>query len=301
MRLETRSLVLASLAALAACADNVTAPPTPPPATLPATPTIMSPPSGSQAQSDAPTLTVRNAQGFDLGQGTYTFRVRMARVDRELQTITVPAGSGSTSVTLPEPLPRGGLVAWEVTASGAAGSVVSETATLQSLAVVCLPGRGPYAKSVVEWSVPECSLNQNHYNDPNQVLGRPNAGGVGPDSFRGFMSLGNGGHVTVDMQSCAVNDPGVDVRVWQSVSGEAVTLYAGGQPDGPFVLVRAEKPCGFDVPGEFSNFCDFDLAETGLDEARYFRVEDGELYPCPGETVTEGADIDAVEIIHLAP
>jgi hypothetical protein len=102
------------------------------------------------------------------------------------------------------------------------------------------------------------------------------------------------------MESCVADDSGVDVRVWQSVSGEPVTLYAGGRPDGPFVLVRAEKPCGFDAPHVFSNFCDFDLAETGLDEARYLRVEDGELYPARRHG-HRGGWRDAVEIIHLAP
>jgi hypothetical protein len=268
--------------------------------TLPPSPTILTPPSGSQVTTDTPTLTVRNARGFDAGQASYTFRLHMARAERELTTITVPAGSGSTSVTPPDPLPRGGLVAWEATASATAGSVVSETATFESPAVTCLQ-RGRYAKSVVEWSVPACSLSQNHYNDPSQVLGHPDAGGLAPDAYHGFLSLGFGEHVTVDMESCVVDLPGADVRVYQSVSGEPVTLYASGQPGGPFVLVRAQKPCGNDLDGVFSNFCDFDLAASGLDEARYLRVEDGELYPCPGDTVTEGADIDAVEILHLKP
>jgi hypothetical protein len=47
--------------------------------------------------------------------------------------------------------------------------------------------------------------------------------------------------------------------------------------------------------------CGFDLAEAGLEEARYFRVQDGELYPCPGDTTSEGADIDSVEILNGAP
>ena len=40
---------------------------------------------------------------------------------------------------------------------------------------------------------------------------------------------------------------------------------------------------------------------AGLEEARYFRVEDGELFPCPGGTNSEGADIDAVEILNAKP
>jgi hypothetical protein len=44
------------------------------------------------------------------------------------------------------------------------------------------------------------------------------------------------------------------------------------------------------------------LRSGGLAEARYFKIEDGELYPClAGGTLTEGADIDAIEILNLKP
>ena len=33
--------------------------------------------------------------------------------------------------------------------------------------------------------------------------------------------------------------------------------------------------------------CEFDLALGEVQEARYLRIEDGELYPCPGTTVTD--------------
>jgi hypothetical protein len=35
-------------------------------------------------------------------------------------------------------------------------------------------------------------------------------------------------------------------------------------------------------------------------QARYVRVEDGELYPCPGDTVSEGADLDAVQTLGVS-
>ncbi|HEX9202927.1 MAG TPA: hypothetical protein VF964_03110, partial [Vicinamibacteria bacterium] len=87
----------------------------------------------------------------------------------------------------------------------------------------------------------------------------------------------------------------------QTVSQEPVTLYASGTADGPFVLVESRKVCGTRVPGVFSRACTFDLGKAGLEEARYLRVEDGELFPCPGGTDTEGADIDAVEILNAKP
>src|SRR5262249_7139891 len=138
-------------------------------------------------------------------------------------------------------------------------------------------------------------------NDPQQVLGAPNAGGFGPASYFGFMSLGDGGYVSVDMQACTEDRPGPDVRVFQSVSSEPVTLYASSNGTGPWVLLAARIPCGNRLSGAPSNYCDFDLADAGLEETRYYKVEDGELYPCPGGTVTEGADIDAVQILHLKP
>jgi hypothetical protein len=61
-------------------------------------------------------------------------------------------------------------------------------------------------------------------------------------------------------------------------------------------------PCRTRSPGLLSNHCDFDLRTGGLAEARYFKIEDGEIYPClAGGTLTEGADIDAIEILNLKP
>ena len=107
--------------------------------------------------------------------------------------------------------------------------------------------------------------------------------------------------MTVDMEACAQDLPGPDVRVHQFVSQEFVTLYAGGSPNGPFQLLGYRVRCGNRVPGfPQRRTCDFDLGAAEVQEARYFKVEDGELYPfCPGDTPSEGADIDAVEILNL--
>jgi hypothetical protein len=168
-----------------------------------------------------------------------------------------------------------------------------------TVAVACAAGVDPYAKSVVEWFVPACNLAQNIYNDPLDVLGPPDGGGVGPLMFFGFLSLGRQGHVTVDMEGCAQDLPGDDVRVYQFVGQEPVTLYAAGSPSGPFQLLGNRVSCGTRVPGfPQRRYCDFDLGAAEVQEARYFKIEDGELFPCPGDTVSEGADIDAVEILH---
>ena len=157
-----------------------------------------------------------------------------------------------------------------------------------------------YAQSVVDWWMPACSLASNRYVDPNEVLGPPDAVNLGgQDNFLGFISLGQGGYVTVDMGVTFTDGDGPDVRVYQTVSGEPVTLYASTNPQGPFTLVGLRVPCGVRTGGGvFSNHCDFDLHDGGLASARYLKIEDGEIYPCLARgTVTEGADIDAVEIL----
>jgi len=159
-----------------------------------------------------------------------------------------------------------------------------------------------YAQSIVDWWLPTCSLSSNRYVDPNEALGPPDAvnlGGRG-ENYLGFISLGQGGYVTVDMGTTFADGEGADVRVYQTVSGagEPVTLYASANPQGPFTLVGLRVPCGERSPGLFSNHCDFDLRAGGLASARYLKIEDGEIFPCLARgTDTEGADIDAVEIL----
>jgi hypothetical protein len=158
-----------------------------------------------------------------------------------------------------------------------------------------------YAQSVVDWWMPACSLARNRYVDPNEALGPPDAVNLGgQDNYLGFISLGQGGYVTVDMGLTFADASGADVRVYQTVSGagEPVTVYASANPQGPFTLVGLRVPCGERSPGLFSNHCDFDLRAGGVASARYLKIEDGEIYPCQAAgSVTEGADIDAVELL----
>ena len=160
-----------------------------------------------------------------------------------------------------------------------------------------------YAAAVVDWWLPRCSLEHNGYNDPSRVIGAPDAVALGgKDEYLGFMSLGQAGYVTVDTGVPAVDGDGPDVRVFQTVSSEPVTLYAASSPQGPFKLVGLQVRCGVRTSGIFSHHCDFDLAGTGLAEARYFKIEDGEIYPClKAGTMTEGADIDAIQVLNPKP
>lgn len=297
--LHRRLAALAVAAGLIACGGS--APTSPGGGSLPAQPEAVSPAAGTQLATDTPTFTVRNARGFDAGQATYTFRVATASGAREIATVTVSAGSGTTSATFAAPLPRGMTLTWVATASRPGSEVSSSPAQFRTVAVACLSGRDAYAKSVVDFFLPPCSLMNNRYNDPREVLGPPDAGQLASGEFFGFMSLGERGYVTVDMEGCTVDEPGPDVRVFQTVGMEPVTLYAAGTPSGPFQLLEARKPCGTRLPGVGSRYCDFDLASPEVQEARYFRIEDGEIFPCPGDTDSEGADIDAIQILHPKP
>jgi hypothetical protein len=111
--------------------------------------------------------------------------------------------------------------------------------------------------------------------------------------------LGQGGYVTVDMGTAVVDRNGADIRVFQTTSGEPVTLYASASAQGPFSLVGLLVPCGVRTAGILSNHCDFDLRNAGLAQARYLKIVDGEIYPClKGGTITEGSDIDAVQSLN---
>ncbi len=166
----------------------------------------------------------------------------------------------------------------------------------------CAPATSPYATAVSEWWIPASSLAENIYNDPQEALGAPDVAGFGPSSFTGFVSLGFGGHVTVDLGGCVSDLAGNDLRIYQAVSSEPLSVYVSTSPEGPFTLLHPYfQDCGTRVPGERQKgYCDFDLASAGVREARYVRVEDAEIYPCPCGTPSEGADLDAVQALAIS-
>lgn len=280
--------------ALASCGGDSGTGPT----DLAARPVLVSPSMGATVDSDTPLFTVTNAQGYDEGQAQYTFRVRVASTDREVASVTVEAGRGRTSARFPRPLLRGALLEWSVTGSKAGSEVSSTESTFRLPAISCPTPRDLFAKRVVDWWLSACTVANNDYNNVQLVLGRPDATEPVPGIYTGMVSLGSGGYVAVDMEACAADGPGDDIRVYQTVSQEPVTVYASSGAEGPWVLVEARKPCGNRVAGVFSRACTFDLGRAGLEAARYVKVEDGELYPCPGGSRSDGADIDAVEILN---
>ena len=166
----------------------------------------------------------------------------------------------------------------------------------------CAPAVSPYAVAVAEWWIPASSLAQNIYNNPQEAVGAPNVGGFGPSDFTGFVSLGFGGHVTVDLGGCVTDIPGNDLRIYQAVSSEPLSVYVATSPDGPFTLLRPFfQDCGTRVQGDaVKRQCEFDLASAAVRLARYVRVEDAEIFPCPCGTESEGADLDAVQALALS-
>jgi len=167
----------------------------------------------------------------------------------------------------------------------------------------CVKPATAYGTSIVESWIPSDSLAQNIYNDPREATGAPNAAGFGPVNYTGFVSLGFGGHVTLDLGGCVADQPGDDIRVYQAVSTEPLSVYVSRAPDGPFTLLKPFfQDCGNRVlgTGNVQKFCDFDLASSGVAEARYVRVEDAEIYPCPCGTPSEGADLDAVQALAVS-
>ena len=91
--------------------------------------------------------------------------------------------------------------------------------------------------------------------------------------------------MTVDMGTPSRTGPGPDVRVYQTVRARRAGDRSTPPParTGPFTLVGLRVPCGArSAAASSSNHCDFDLAAGEVTAARYFKVEDGEIYPVPG-------------------
>lgn len=185
------------------------------------------------------------------------------------------------------------------TACGPTTPSPSPSPSVSPTPAACTGTPSAYARAVSDWWVPLCSLERNIYNNPLTALGPPDAAGFGPENYSGFISLGFGGRVTLDMGGCITDRPGDDIRVFQAVSGEPVSLYVSTAPEGPFTLVEARVGCGTRLD-PIKSYCDFDFATAGVTQARYLRVEDGELFPCPGGTRSEGADLDAVQALGVA-
>lgn len=163
---------------------------------------------------------------------------------------------------------------------------------------------GVYAISVVRSDL--TCLPTNAFTAADEVLGPPDAEatGDGKTQYRGFLSLGINGSVEVYMGSCIQDLAGPDIRVFQSVSREAVEVQVAQNVDGPFVSLGF-KDC-VDNPPFFTGFCDFDLAGSGLSGIRVVKIIDREVTTFPGAAcdnagLSPGADIDAIQVLNPVP
>lgn len=173
----------------------------------------------------------------------------------------------------------------------------------------------PYADCVVDQTTVDGS-DYNHDMLPDVVLGPP---GGSTD----VASLGCGGVITLGFSGIGiVDEPGpdlivyenpfsvdfpepgqisvsVDGEVWSTFDCDATTLdgCAGVTPTGS----------DFDPPDPEGGGDSFDLADVGLDQAHYVRIEDlsdaywaplGENYCDPGQQGKGGFDLDAVASVH---
>ena len=158
---------------------------------------------------------------------------------------------------------------------------------------------------------------------PDVVLGPPHGKGAGSGSFN-VLSLGKQGQIVLDLSNCpAVDGDGEDFIVFENA------FLIGGDPEAPFAELAAvgvsddgvnftEFDCKSDAypytgcagwhpvyshpDNDISPFDvdeaggdAFDLAEIGIDEARYIRIRD--INGTGGGEVA-GFDLDAVSVIN---
>jgi len=159
----------------------------------------------------------------------------------------------------------------------------------------CASAPSAYAKAITDWWIPACSLAQNIYDDPRRRSARPTPRAAGRATTPASSAWASAG-TSRSTWRLHLRPPRPDLRVYQAVSNEPVSVYVSLSPEGPFTLIEARKACGQRID-RVKGYCDVDLASGGVTRARYVRVEDGELYPCPGDTVSEGADLDAVQAL----
>jgi hypothetical protein len=153
--------------------------------------------------------------------------------------------------------------------------------------------QGVFAIAALETAL--TCLPTNAYANPEEALGAPNhSSGEGKLEIVGILSLGVAGHGTFYMGSCIQDAAGPDLRVHQVGASEAVEVQVSADQDGPFTSL------GF---LSCKDFCDFDLAGSGLDNVRVVRVIDSTRSfdagaECDNTGPSPGADIDSIEVLH---
>ncbi|MBN1340314.1 MAG: T9SS type A sorting domain-containing protein [Bacteroidales bacterium] len=99
-------------------------------------------------------------------------------------------------------------------------------------------------------------------------------------------SVGKNGWCVLDMQVPVTDASGPDIRVHEGdASPEGYTCYAGATMDGPWISL-----------GTATGTAEFDIAQSGLPEARFFKIlDDGDGQQNVNDA---GFDLDAVEVLE---
>ncbi len=168
-----------------------------------------------------------------------------------------------------------------------------ESNPTQTLPTGC-QAQGVYALAVLESDI-ACSPT-NAFMDTSEALGGPDgrSTGNGKLEFDGFVSLGVEGSITLFMGSCIQDLAGPDLRAFQTVSDESIEVLVSESENGPFTSLGAQ-PC--------DDFCDFDLAGSGLNNVRVVRILDRAhsqflAARCDNVGPSPGADLDSVQVLH---
>jgi hypothetical protein len=221
-------------------------------------------------------------------------------------------GADSSAAGAPDDVSPGGVVGASGD-GGAGGDVSFET--------------GAFYASQVESFEPGTGAGYNQDKLPDVVLGPPQGEGTTQGSLD-VLSLGNGGQIVLGFGPRGIVDgPGADFVVFENpfwpegdptrvfaelgevaVSEDGETWHsfecdAAGDGEGhfpgcagvtPTLAYDAEQLVPLDP--EKSGGDAFDLAELGIERARFVRIRDLETFP-PGGT-SSGFDLDAIGVIH---
>lgn len=122
--------------------------------------------------------------------------------------------------------------------------------------------------------------------DASAALGQPDAS----NATGGFVSLGVGGSITIGFGGAVYDEPGNDIRIWE-------TSYSGdvcGSGDDEFAEIElSQDGINFAYVGTICRDGEVDIAVTGLEYVSVIRITNSALTGTP-----DGYDVDGVEAIH---
>jgi hypothetical protein len=121
--------------------------------------------------------------------------------------------------------------------------------------------------------------------DATKALGEPDRS----NAAGGFVSLGDGGSITIGFAGLAINGPGADIRIWEtSFSGD--NCGAGGNESADIEL--SEDGVTWVSAGTICRDGEIDMGPLGLDFVALIRITS------VVGTSSDGYDVDGIESIH---